>query len=68
MSNTCKFYVTKTKSEKTGKEYFSLLIDFGYRTQNAFLDTALLAELVNKSFSDLYSMKVGDKIQVKVGD
>lgn len=63
-----KMFVIKKKSEKTGKEYAVLKIDFGYRVAEVFIDSAVMCELAGVDFKTFYSMKPGDKFSVKLGD
>lgn len=63
-----KMYVVKQKSEKTGKEYAVLKIDFGYRVADVFIDSAIMCELAGVDFKSFYTMKPGDSFPVKVGD
>lgn len=62
-----KMYVTKAKSEKTGKEYAVLRVDFGYRVADIFIEPAVLVELAGIDFAKFYSMKVNDILPIKVG-
>ena len=61
-----KFYIECKKSTKTGNEYIALTCDLGYRTCLLTVDKSTIAEVGGMSIADLYSMKVGDKIAVKV--
>lgn len=62
-----KMYVAKQKSEKTGKEYAVLKIDFGYRVADVFIDVAVMTELAGVDFKTFYSLKTGESLPIKVG-
>lgn len=59
-----KFYVVKNLSKKTNKEYIALVVDLSYRVLPISFDNLVIAEVSGLSFSELYALKVGDKVQV----
>lgn len=63
-----KMYVTKGVSQKTGKEYAQLKIDFGYRVADVFIEPALLTELAGVSFERFYSLKPNEILPIKLGE
>lgn len=57
-------YLAKKQSKK-GSEYFSLIIDFGYRKHEIMdFEKLLFPEMTGLNPEQVYSLKVGDVIPV----
>lgn len=60
-----KLYVECCESSKNpGKFYQCLKADFGYRVGVVTMDTAIICEMCDLTFAQVYGMKKGDKIPI----
>ena len=50
-----KIYVTRNNS-KNGKPYFALVVNLGYRQAVLSFDTSLIAEILDISVAELYTL------------
>ena len=63
-----KMTIQKRHSEKKGTDYCVLNLDFGFQQTDLFVKSDVLMLLADVSPKDLFAMKVGDKLPVKVGE
>lgn len=60
-----KFYVTRERSKKSGKDYFALCVDLGYRIAYLNFDKVTCMELLGISLAELYAMDFDEKRYLK---
>lgn len=61
-----KFYIECCKSKDKDTLYHALKVDFGYRVGIVTMEKDIMCELADIKMSDLYKMKAGDKVNVKI--
>lgn len=59
-----KFYVVKSVSKKSGKEYTALQLDLGYRQVLVSFDLVVISEVSGMSFQDIYALENGSRVLV----
>ena len=63
-----KMTVQKRHSEKKGTDYCVLNLDFGFQSTDVFVKADVLMLLADVSPKELFALKVGEKLSVKVGE
>ncbi len=59
-----KLYVKCNKSQRSGKLYHALYVDFGYRSAVLTMDTAIIVEMCGITFAQLFALKENEQIAV----
>lgn len=61
-----KFFIECMKSKEKGTLYHVLKCDVGYTVVNVSMEKDVMATIADCKLSDIYNLKEGDKIPVKL--
>ena len=59
-----RFYITKKKSAKTGKEYIALMAQSECATKILTVDKMTMLELTGMSLLELYALELNEEIEL----